>query len=891
MVRYEKKELIDQELLQKLQNRFSRANQMYLLCMDYKKNVLTSFEGTSEEEAYLKQKFDLENHRPFIEKLVHHHVENVIEEPMDNQALKMCGVAIEAENDTQVIWIAMACIQEKLEAGADELNTIMLTTEERFYRSIELLEAISKQLFSVKVSEKLAQEAFERSYKSEQEKEEQLRKSQTMATVVKLLASDEPFADIALEMIEIICKYLHIAGGCLLGENMNGKTIDVICEYQNHARGGFVEENTQEANESRETGVELNGIAKETVPFFSGKPYMISSDSTMPEVFQTFMDAHEFTAAMFLPIETTDRVDMYLCFFQREEERYWSVDEIKMVNDVKYILQSVLTRRIAKNSLASSYASLKAILEHMGCGIYVMEPRNRQLLYTNETVKRIIENSQSFEELEQLLFPKEADLNKEWIEEIHLSADEHWYDVHKTLIEWVDGRKVILCTLYDITDKKRYQQKMEKQVNNDFLTGLYNRMRCEKDLSTYVEQAIRAEDEGALLLIDLDDFKHINDGLGLQYGDALLKMISQGLQSIPGIEDTCYRMGGDEFIIIVPSINKNPLEGVCEDIKHLFAQPWKLKENDYYCTMSMGITKFPTDAREVKDIIQKADSALFVAKHNGKNRINFFDETLEGTSFKRLDIEKNMRDATMNACKEFEVYFQPIIDVARPGNPCCGAEALLRWNSKNMGMVSPADFIPLAEYLGLINPIGDYVLMEATKQCKYWNDMGHPDYKINVNLSVVQLLQNDIVEHIQMVLEETRLNPQNLTLEVTESLAINDMNRMRSILGQIRELGVRVALDDFGTGYSSLNHIRELPIDVIKIDRCFIENLQDDSFSDAFVKLVSGLADTIGMTVCVEGVENEKQYQALQDMRIRLIQGFYFDRPLPKAEFEAKYVN
>ena len=244
----------------------------------------------------------------------------------------------------------------------------------------------------------------------------------------------------------------------------------------------------------------------------------------------------------------------------------------------------------------------------------------------------------------------------------------------------------------------------------------------------------------------------------------------------------------------------------------------------------------------------------------------------------------------MNACSEFEVYYQPIIDVTAEGMPCCGAEALVRWNSSVMGFICPGDFIPLAEYLGLINPIGEYVLRKAAKRCKYWNDMGHPNYKVNVNLSVVQLLQNDIVKKIRNVLQETRINPRNLTLEVTESLAINDMDRMKKILSEIKSLGVKVALDDFGTGYSSLNHIREMPLDVIKIDRCFIEHLGDDDFSDAFVKMVSELASTIGVKVCVEGVETVKQLDAICHMNVGMIQGYYFGKPMRLGEFEEKYL-
>ena len=207
-----------------------------------------------------------------------------------------------------------------------------------------------------------------------------------------------------------------------------------------------------------------------------------------------------------------------------------------------------------------------------------------------------------------------------------------------------------------------------------------------------------------------------------------------------------------------------------------------------------------------------------------------------------------------------------------------------------MGFISPTEFIPLAEYLGLINPIGDFVLREACKRLRRWNELGHPDYRVNINLSVVQLLQNDMVDRIRSAIEETGVNPQNLTLEVTESLAINDMGRMKRVLSEIRQLGVWVALDDFGTGYSSLSHIREMPIDIIKIDRSFILDIGRDDYSEVFVKMVAELAETIGVHMCVEGVEEETQLQKLRDMKVQYIQGFYFGKPMRAEQFEEKYL-
>ncbi|MBP5198838.1 MAG: EAL domain-containing protein, partial [Lachnospiraceae bacterium] len=277
-------------------------------------------------------------------------------------------------------------------------------------------------------------------------------------------------------------------------------------------------------------------------------------------------------------------------------------------------------------------------------------------------------------------------------------------------------------------------------------------------------------------------------------------------------------------------------------------------------------------------------------KKSGKNRSAIYKEGKDSASGRRLDMEKNMRSATVDGYKEFEVFYQPIIDVENGKSECAGAEALIRWNSENLGFVPPAEFIPLAEYLGLINPIGNFVLREACEHCRRWNENGYPEYKVNVNLSVIQLLQNDIVDIVERTLKDTGLNPANLTLEVTESLAINDMERMKVILAKIKALGVKIALDDFGTGYSSLNHIREIPFDVIKVDQSFVKDLAEDSYSQSFVKIIAELAKTIGVHICVEGIENEKQFDVLKNMNVKFIQGFLFDRPMHQCDFEKKYV-
>lgn len=868
--------LIDSAMLQQLQDQFCRANNLYLVCLGREEGVITKAYGSREELSFLHSLVDKQAYMSLIMRAEHDWIETMLEQQVGQACIKMCSIATRLEEKVEVIWVVIGILRDAVPEGVELPEYMMTTTEKSFYASTEFLASLSAQLFEVKINQLIAQDAMKKSLESENEMKHQLHRSQAMTEVVRMLESDEGFSELTVDILRETCESLNLSGGFLIRENVDHKTTDMICEYVKNKEDSLI------------SGFQKK--EKVQLPFFNGKPYMISSDSMMPEAFERFFRENDLSAAVFQPLEVSDHLLMYVGFFEKEAFRVWESDDIKFISGVKRVIQSILLKRIAKNSLASSYASLEAILENAGCGIYVVDYHTRSILYTNQKLKDLFSRTIKAGKLEEIVFAEEEEKKTHYYDEVYFVEEERWLDVHKTEIDWVDGRKVGLCTLYDITDKKLYQKKIENQANNDFLTGLYNRMRCEQDLGRYIAKAQAVNCEGALLYIDLDDFKHINDGLGHQYGDVLLKAISHSLQRIEGIENSCYRMGGDEFIVIISEAVYPQMERILRDIDSIFSKPWFLKGEDYYCTMSMGISCFPSDGNSVDDLIRKADMALMTAKRRGKNGVEYYNDKDQASTYRRLDMEKNMRTAAMNACKEFEVYYQPIVNAQEDGTPCCGAEALIRWNSSVLGFVSPEDFIPLAEYLGLINPIGEFVLQEAAKRCKYWNDMGHPNYKVNVNLSVVQLLQNDIIKKIKQVIDDTRINPSNLTLEVTESLAINDMEHMKRILSEIKALGVKVALDDFGTGYSSLNHIREMPIDVIKIDRCFIEHLGEDDFSDAFVKMVNELANTIGVKVCVEGVETKKQLDVACDMKVCMIQGYYFGKPMKIEDFEKKYL-
>lgn len=868
--------LIDLQLTKEMQERFCEANDLYTMCLDSQKRTIGELYGTEEEKAFIKGRVPEELYGELLERLYATEVEDMIEEPLAEENIRLCGAVIRMGGKPIAVWIVFAVLSDIGEIPEDMPKTMGTTSADHFYKSMRFLTTLSRQYFAAKIDEAFAQEASVKSIEEKERAEAELKRNEAMSAIVQEIVSEREFTETAKSILREVCEFLQIGNACLLKVSPDQGTADMICEW------------TAQGLPSHQDLVQKIPVAK--IPFLTDKPFVISSDTPLPSRFVEVFEKMGAKAAMTIPIEVHAETGMYLCFYETEKERIWESADIKFIHDAKQVLQSILARRVASNSLASSYMSLDAILENVGCGICVKDPITRKILYTNQQFHEMFKSEKDVAEFELLLEEQYTGRPQGKSMEVYSDLENSYYDICYTQIHWVNGRSVMLCTIYDVTDKKIYQQKIERQANNDFLTGLYNRMRCEQDLTEYIKRTKDAGGQGALLYIDLDDFKHINDGLGHQYGDVLLKAISHSLQHVSGIETTCYRMGGDEFIIIVSHYHFSMLNRILGDIQAIFTKPWFLKGADYYCSMSMGVVRFPKDGDTVQELIKKADIALYEAKKSGKNRVEYYDDHVESTSFKRLELEKNMHDAALDSCKEFEVYYQPVVDISKPGDPCSGAEALIRWNSQKMGFVSPSEFIPLAEYLGLFNPIGDFILEEACKRCKYWNDMGHPEYRINVNLSVVQLLQNDMVDRIRRVLKETKLKPTNLTLEVTESLAINDMARMKRVLAQIKQLGVWVALDDFGTGYSSLNHIRELPIDVIKIDRCFVVDIGKDDYSEVFVKMVSELADTIGVRMCVEGVEKDEQLDKLRQMKVQYIQGFYFNRPMRAIDFEEKYL-
>lgn len=868
---------LDSETMQKAQDTYSMLTNLFIFCINADGERITEMSGNPNDITRILGLVEESRIESVLRQVLNSTVEEQIVEDTNYSNIKLASIAVRVSGKLAFCWFVCVVLNDVSDTENAVLNIKSTTDYPKFIKALDFLREMSRKLYENSDLLENAVAESKRSRYSELEMARSLRRSESIADIVQLLDSDESFENISDTILRETALYTQISHAYVMRPSAVGDGIDIL--------GSYVAEGVVDISSA------ISADDFSISDTLGDKPVVVSYKTKIRDDLRDFLESLKISAIVSLPIFINHKPAMYALFVDTHPQKSWEMDEVKFFADAVKVMQNILTRRIQKNSLASSYKSLEAILDNVGSAIYVKDMETGEVLFANRMFKNTFDTELASGLIEKLFESNIRYDHGTSYSEVEYKEKGRWYDLHTTIIRWVDGRKVTLCSIFDITDKKLYQRKIEQQANNDFLTGLYNRMSCERDLLKYIDEAKISGGHGAVLYLDLDDFKHINDGLGHQYGDVLLKAISHSLQRIEGVESSCYRMGGDEFVVIIPPKSYERFKQIIEEIQIVFNKPWFLKGADYYCTSSMGIVTFPDDGETVQDLIRKADIAMYDAKKTGKNRTAYYAENSDKDSNKRLDMEKSMRDATADGYKEFEVYYQPIVDIRRGSAQCTGAEALIRWNSAELGFVTPGEFIPLAEYLGLINPIGNYVLKEACETCKKWNESGHPYYKINVNLSVVQLLQNDIVETIENVIKETGINPRNLTLEVTESLAINDMTRMKRILSNIKKLGVRIALDDFGTGYSSLNRVREIPIDVIKVDQSFVTELATDQYAQAFVKMVGELASALGVKVCVEGIETAEQYRVLENMNIRMIQGFYFDKPMPREDFEAKYVN
>jgi diguanylate cyclase (GGDEF)-like protein/PAS domain S-box-containing protein len=474
------------------------------------------------------------------------------------------------------------------------------------------------------------------------------------------------------------------------------------------------------------------------------------------------------------------------------------------------------------------------------------------------------------------------------------SPDIHYYVPGSHRSGWVSGVyrphydaagnvAGVIALIRDITERKSAEQQIEYQAYHDALTGLANRRLFQEHLTLALALAGRRQRTVAVLFLDLDHFKVVNDTLGHTLGDALLREVGVRLKRAVREGDTVARVGGDEFTIVLQDLEKKEhAASVAQKVLHAVAEPLDIEGNRLYVTTSIGITVFPDDGEDAETLLKNADNAVYRAKAQGRNTYQMSTAEMNRSMHDRLTLESGLHLAMERS--EFELYYQPQIDLRTMR--VIGMEALLRWRHPQRGVLAPADFMSVAEERGLIVVIGDWVLRTACKQATAFRTFGHPDFRVAVNLSARQFHDDSLVETVRNALRESGLDPRCLELEITESVAMQDVGLTLRVLSALRASGVSIAIDDFGTGHSSLSYLKRFPIDALKIDRHFVEDLPDGFEDAAIVRAVIQLAAGLNLRVIAEGVETKEQLAFLVQHECREVQGYYFAYPQPAEKLE-----
>ncbi len=447
----------------------------------------------------------------------------------------------------------------------------------------------------------------------------------------------------------------------------------------------------------------------------------------------------------------------------------------------------------------------------------------------------------------------------------------------------IDGGGLV-AVVRDITERTYAEEQIKHLAYHDALTGLPNRLLFKDRVTVALSHAQRNNSRLAVLFLDLDRFKVINDSLGHNVGDQLLQEVSTRVQQCLRDSDTVARLGGDEFTILLPNlVNSDDAAPIAQKILDSIRAPFHLEGRELFTSTSIGISLYPEDAADAETLIKNADTAMYQAKEQGRDNYQLFNAYVNARALQRIALEHGLRRALLN--EEFDVFFQPIVDL-RTG-VVTGMEALLRWNHPELGSVPPSTFIPLAESTGIMMPIGAWALRQACMRAKEWQDAGFRNLSLAVNLSVTQLQSVDLVQRVRAALEETGLPPDQLELEITESTAMQSPEMSLRVLSELKKLGIRISLDDFGTGHSSLAYLKRLPIDTVKIDQSFVRDIDNDPNSAAIVTAIIAMAHSLRLKVIAEGVEQEEQAMFLRRYGCDLMQGFLFTKPVPAHEFGA----
>jgi len=583
-----------------------------------------------------------------------------------------------------------------------------------------------------------------------------------------------------------------------------------------------------------------------------------------------------------------------------EDETRWLLARGKAVFEngslkrVVGFLSDISDIKKAQIALKDSQEQFELFMQNLPAGVYISDLdekivfSNRYLndffgkvtlqgtqlkdMFPKEQYKKLVDSTQKV--LENNIFNSEI-----YIKNKH--NEDKYFHINQFLLRR-DDEQYIGTILTDFTTQKLTEKKLDKLAHYDLLTNLPNRALFYDSLNHSISKAKRLESKIALMFIDLDNFKTINDTLGHEYGDILLQEVSKKLKSILRTEDVVSRLGGDEFTVILDPIEDNAFPSVvAQKIIDELSKPIKLKDEMGYIGSSIGIAIFPDDAQDLDTLIKFADMAMYRAKESGKNTYRYFTAEMDEDAREKMELTNDLRNAVIN--DQLKLYYQPIVDVSNNSIPVF--EALVRWEHPKYGLIPPESFISLAEEGGFMVKIGRWILKEACSQIKNMEEKGY-NISIAVNISSKQLTQNHLEHTTKEIVKQSGINPKHLELEVTEGFLMENIKKVEKTLKNLRKIGIGIAIDDFGTGYSSLSRLKDLPITKLKIDKSFINDVGNKEEDRRIILVIIALAKGLGLDIVAEGVETKEQLEFLKKNGVSKIQGYYFSKPISSSKVD-----
>ncbi|NWQ44415.1 EAL domain-containing protein [Bacillus sp. EB106-08-02-XG196] len=565
------------------------------------------------------------------------------------------------------------------------------------------------------------------------------------------------------------------------------------------------------------------------------------------------------------------------------------------------IAKDITELKLTEARLKENEVQFHHIFNSLDVGVWSWDIRQHKLLYVSKAIETIsgmnpLDFKKGFRNWKELIHPEDrAEFKMNQIELRNGIPCQYQYRIMDVMgnVKWIDARTFPVLNsegelvrldglITDISKKKLEDEKINFYAYHDYLTGLPNRRKFEEELEKTIINKKEKAEKFALLYLDLDRFKFVNDTLGHSVGDELLKKVSNRLSKRLRPHDHLARLGGDEFAIILNQLgDANETITIASSIIIDIERYFKVNEYDLHITTSIGIGIYPQDGQTVSELLANTDVALYRAKVMGKNNSQLYSPSMNIESYKQFVLENDLRSAVFD--KEFILHYQPKVDPKT--RQTIGAEALIRWNHPEWGMLSPAEFIPLAEETNIIFELGDWVLSTVCKQINQWKIEGKPIVPVSINISAKRFLKDDLVTKLVKILDETNVETKWLEFEITETSIIQNEEKSLAMINLLKEIGITISLDDFGTGYSSISYLKKFKVDFLKIDRSFINGIQSCSDDEAIVKSILHLAHDLNMKVVAEGVETEEQLAFLLQHQCDVIQGFLFSKPLEAEGF------